>query len=298
MPIIPNYSKAMSFTPPPTLWKMEVSNGGVAGSNSCLMMFGGDTYNTSWPYWYPGSGNFCVETWVYMTGTNTYGTIWTMGGDNSIVSADLGICFANESPTYGADGVHWVLQGCLQGTTGGTVGTIYNSNTDPLNNNWILVNTWNHVAMTRNSNTISLWVNGTLSNTYTYSSSINNPSSTGATIDMYGVTAVSRYNAGNSGYNFSGFTRNTRYTVGNAVYTSAFTPPPINVRLFPLTGTYFNVNPVQNSGDFSYDPGNPIYIYSAMNEIPTPQYNYSISTINTTQQGDQTGYGPSFTTYY
>lgn len=298
MPIIPNYPRAMSFTPPPTLWKAEVVNGGFGGTSACVFMFGDNTYNTSWPYWYPGSSSFCVESWVYMTSLNTYNTIWTMGGDNSIVSADIGICFANESPTYGADGVHWVLQGCLQGTTGGTVGTIYNSNTDPLNNNWILVNTWNHVAMTRTSNTVNLWVNGTLSNTYSYSSSINNPSSTTATIGMYGVQAFNRYNAGNSGYNFSGYTRNTRYTVGNDIYTSAFTPPPINLRLFPVTGTYFNVNPVQNSGDFGYDPGSATWAYPWMNEIPNSSYNYSISSINSTTSGDQTGRTPSFTSYY
>jgi hypothetical protein len=280
---------------------MGASNaGGLAYAGANLTMYGatGNPYNTNWGSWYPGIGNFCIETWAYCTGNGGSGlaTVWTLGGTNVSYNADLGLGLLNASPTYGNDNTHYQLVASLLGTSG-TWGTIINDGTsDPLNNAFVLVNTWNHLAVTRNSGTLNLWVNGVLSYTTTYSTSITNPSTSSATIGMYGTNVVSRYNVGDAGYNYTGTTRNTRYTVGNAVYTSTFTPPPITAFLPPINGTYFKMEPVVNSGNFSFDPGITSG-YTFLNEIKDPTANYAINSNSYSQQGDVSGYGPGIAIY-
>jgi hypothetical protein len=300
MPISTNFSAAQSFNPPPALWQMSVNNSQAFTNPGCsLYMSGGDgnPTNTNWASWYPGSGDFCIETWAYFTGIQATTTIWTLGGLNVLPSADLGLGLVNNSATYGADGVHWQLAASLQGVTGGN-GTIINpGDVDPLNNNFILQNTWNHLAMTRQSGTLNLWVNGTLSYTTSFSASITNPSSTSATIGMFGVQAVSRYNGGYIEYDYTGNTRNTRYTVGSGVYTGTFTPPNIASFLPPLSGTYYNMAPMVNSGDISFDPGSSPYVYTFTNEIKDPTANYAITSASYTQTGDASTLGAGITYY-
>ena len=219
-----------------------------------------------------------------------------MGGTNVGINADLGLSLLNASPTYGTDSIHYQLVGSMAGVSG-TWGTVINDGTsDPLNNAFVVVNTWNHLAITRRSGRLWFYVNGVLSYTTFYSTSITNPSSTSATIGMYGTNVISRYNAGDAGYNYSGYTRNARYTVGNAVYVGSFTPPPITAFLPPITGTYFKMEPVANSGNFSYDPG----ISSGrtfLNEIKDPTANYAINSNSYSTTGDVSGYGPGLTIY-
>jgi hypothetical protein len=115
---------------------------------------------------------------------------------------------------------------------------------------------------------------------------------------MFGTQILSRYNSGNTAYNFTGWTRNTRYTVGNAVYNGPFTPPNIASFLPPLNGTYFKIEPMSNSGDYSYDPGNPTFGgYSFTNEIDDPTANYSIFPNSSSNQGDVSNYGAGLAYY-
>ena len=74
---------------------------------------------------------------------------------------------------------------------------------------------WHHVAMTRSSGTITLWVDGVASGTYA------------AGAESYGVAASSP-KIGNSvvGYQeATGFVDEVRVLKGRAAYTSNFTPP-------------------------------------------------------------------------
>jgi len=299
MPISPSFSKYQGFNPPPALWMMSVNNNQPFNNPGCSLYMNGNNssaYNTNWASWYPGVGNFCIETWAYFSGNQQLSTIWTLGGGNSSIDADLGLGLLNNSATYGTDGIHWQLAVSMQGTAS-TYGTVVNTGTaDPLNSNFITTNTWNHLAVTRSSGTLNLWVNGTLSYTTTYSASITNPSATGAIMGMFGVQAPSRYNAGNIVYNFTGWTRNTRYTVGNAVYTSAFTPPNIASFLPPITGSYFKIAPVVNSGDIAFDPGST-YPYIFTNEIKDPSANYAIDAASYTISGDGSSTGAGMAYY-
>jgi hypothetical protein len=128
MPISPSFSAVQGFNPPPALWMMTVNNNQFNNAGSSLYMYGGDTYNTTWPSWYPGVGNFCIETWAYFYGTQTLSSIWTMGGSNVSLDADLAIGLLNASPTFGGDGVNWQLVVSMQGATG-AYGTVVNPGT-------------------------------------------------------------------------------------------------------------------------------------------------------------------------
>lgn len=301
MPISPSFSASRGFNPPNRLWIMDANNGGAFSAGANLTMYGSDTnaYNLNWASWYPGIGDFCIETWAYCVGSggSTLASVWTLGGTNISYNADLALGLLNQSPTYGADGVNYQLVVSVAGHTATTWGTVLNDGTtDPLNNAFVVANTWNHLAVTRNSGTLNLWVNGVLSYTASYSTSITNPSTTSATIGMYGTNTYNRYNTGDVGYNYVGYTRNTRYTVGNAVYTSTFTPPNIANFLPPITGTYFKMEPVCNSGDFGVDPGVQ-YQYTYTNEIKDPSANYAINPNSYSISGDQSGVGPGITIY-
>jgi len=75
------------------------------------------------------------------------------------------------------------------------------------------LNTWNHVAVVRNSNTFTLYVNGV---------SVSSASSSGGGTDGGQPVFIGDY--GDGGYSFHGFISNARIVKGTAVYTSNFTP--------------------------------------------------------------------------
>jgi uncharacterized protein (DUF427 family) len=81
-------------------------------------------------------------------------------------------------------------------------------------NNAFALNTWSHVAVVRNSNTFTLYVNGTSIATATNSAAVTDGSEP-LTIGDYG----------GGSYPFAGYISNARIVKGTAVYTAAFTPP-------------------------------------------------------------------------
>jgi len=84
----------------------------------------------------------------------------------------------------------------------------------------VKVNTWYHIALVKNSTTMTLYVNGTSEGTVTVSGSINSG------INPLTFGRLGSYN----GYYSAGYISNFRYVVGTAVYTSNFTPSTV-----PLT---------------------------------------------------------------
>jgi len=77
----------------------------------------------------------------------------------------------------------------------------------------VSLNTWNHVAYTRNGSTLTRYINGTANGTATWSANL-----TGSSFLIGGSTA------GNVGY-LTGNIDDFRITVGVARYTANFTPP-------------------------------------------------------------------------
>jgi hypothetical protein len=146
-----------------------------------------------------GTGDWTVECWVYKTNSTQgmiFDTLALTGGTTDAIriyiNASNAISFYKYSTAL---------------TTGGSV----------------TLNTWNHVAVVRQSSEIKIYLNGTQVNTtYTdtgsnYTCGANRPSSG---IDGYD----------NSSNPFQGYISNLRAVKGTAVYTSNFTPSTI-----PLT---------------------------------------------------------------
>jgi hypothetical protein len=83
-------------------------------------------------------------------------------------------------------------------------------------------NQWNHIAITREVNTLKIWVNGALSKTISVSGALME--------NTAGLAIGSRFTSG--GDTFPGYISNFRIVIGTALYTAAFTPPTS-----PLTTT-------------------------------------------------------------
>jgi hypothetical protein len=77
----------------------------------------------------------------------------------------------------------------------------------------IVANQWQHIALTRNSNTIRMFVNGVLDAT------------TATRSGTYYSSGAMRIGASGINENFTGYISNMRILNGTALYTSPFTPP-------------------------------------------------------------------------
>jgi len=138
------------------------------------------------------TGDFTVEAWVYMTTINSYNMIF--GADNGASSDYFGI----RSTT-----IELAISNAAYPAWSFTFAT----------------GVWYHVAVTRNSNTLKAFVNGTeltLASGSATNSSQYFQSSVAMLLGRYGNTSTPHY--------FTGNISNARIVKGTALYTSAFTP--------------------------------------------------------------------------
>jgi hypothetical protein len=147
-----------------------------------------------------GSGDFTIESWVYIIARGSSGT-----------------CFAG---TWAASGRGWIWistptqHGFVYSTNGTNETSILSTYTIPLN-------IWTHLATVRNGNTVTNYANGV---------SIGNGSVTGVTIStptqpLYiGANKQDADSSGNA-YQMNGYIDEFRITKGVARYTANFTPP-------------------------------------------------------------------------
>jgi Concanavalin A-like lectin/glucanases superfamily/Fibronectin type III domain len=142
-----------------------------------------------------GTGDFTVETWVYLNNLGGYNMIFenggAAGGDTSGFS--LGVT---------------VTTGKLYLYTNGTF--IITGTTT------LSLSTWYHVAITRNAGTTTLWVNGVNNGT-----SVTSYNYTGTGVSGQGVLIGK--NAASGEY-IRGYLSNYRVVKGTAVYNANFTP--------------------------------------------------------------------------
>jgi len=137
-----------------------------------------------------GTGSFTVELWVYPTVASATALVDFRATSTAIFGQ---IYFAADLT------VHFYLP------------------TDIATSNTLTLNAWNHVAISRQSNTLKMFING---------------------VSGYSATNSNNYNAGglrigagiNGGNILTGNLSNLRIVVGTGVYTSNFTPP-----IAPLT---------------------------------------------------------------
>jgi hypothetical protein len=140
-----------------------------------------------------GTGDFTWECWVYPTSSADYQcfidtrTQPLEGGDDT--GFYFGTNFNTLAPIYYTDGLQ------LESTES------------------ITLNAWNHVALTRNSGTVTLWVNGTSGGTQSNATDLTQQ----------------RVFIGGDGLggalNLIGNISNLRIVKGQALYTNNFTPP-------------------------------------------------------------------------
>ena len=146
-----------------------------------------------------GSGNFTIECWVFLAKVAENAFIGRSPFDNT----------NNE----------WVFQSgpsnnirFAYSTNGSDSQTVLESTTN------IPISTWTHVAVVRNSSTLTFYINGTSVG----SSSISATIYSGNTTTTIGSYAQSAYPTGYAVPN--GYLSNIRLVKGTAVYTSNFTP--------------------------------------------------------------------------
>ena len=154
--------------------------------------------------WNIGSGeNFTVEGWIYLTAAQA---------NYRMILSDY------NSTTPSASQYIAVTAAGVEVQVGGAAGTIASCSYS------FAQNTWYHLAAVRNSNTVSIYVNGT-------GQTVSQPSQSGAFIHQGNILYVGRW-GGTTAYEWVGYIDDLRITKGIARYTGNFTPPN---KAFPNT---------------------------------------------------------------
>ena len=159
------------------------------GTTSAYFDGSGDVLNSpAGPQFNFGTGDFTVEFWMYKTSSTSFQRIVAYGGFTA--TGNFQVEAGNDTSLV----IH--INGAFVSTT------VPN-----------LLNSWVHVAVTRQSGSVRLFTNGTLRSTNTQAGSVGqtNPFSVGAIYD-----ASSPY---------TGYIDDLRVTNGYARYTADFTPP-------------------------------------------------------------------------
>jgi len=154
-----------------------------------------------------GTGDFTWELWVYVFGISGYQTFIE----------------SRSTPSSGSsDGFYFGL------STGSLNPAAFT--TSPVLTSSIVVtpNAWNHVALTRQSGTLTIWVNGASAGSVSNSTNLTNQS-----ISVGGNGSVS--------LPLNGYASNVRMIKGTAVYTATFTPPTAPVTAVSGTSLLANM---------------------------------------------------------
>jgi hypothetical protein len=173
-----------------------------------------------------GTGDFCLEAWVYPTATGTFRTIFdfrnsTPGDSNGII---VGITDADALYFYYNFGYRI-----------GPAGSVP-------------INTWTHVALSRQSGSTKAWINGAQVGA-TYSDSNNYP--------QRGL----RIGADpNGAFAFTGYIDDVRIVKGAAIYTGAFVAPTTQLTTTPNTVLLLNFNGTNGSTTFEDTTNGAQYI--------------------------------------
>jgi len=171
-----------------------------------------------------GSGAFTIEAWVYINsfpagGVPTYGLSTLYASGDSDVGTDVRILVAKGSS--------------LGGYTDGVVLTINSTPIATSGSFTFNANTWYHVAVTRSSNSIYIFIDGVLKSTTTYSSAF-------PTASTYGPSIGATQYRGAPSYLLTGYISGLRVLKGTAQYTATFTPPTAPLTAIANTSLLLN----------------------------------------------------------
>ena len=152
-----------------------------------------------------GTGDFCFETWVYLTALPASFGDLICKGTNNAGTFEISVISTGKLGFY-------------------TTVSVFQSVAA------LTVNQWFHVALTRSGTTLRLFINGILDTTVTsFTTDFNNT----------GSLLAGAFGSG-TGNNLSGYLSSYRCVKGDAVYTSAFTPP--TAPLTAITNTSLLLN--------------------------------------------------------
>ena len=211
-----NFAFTVTGTPSAQPWSPFAPTSAYSTSvNGGSMYFNGSTDYLSVPSnsGFVPSGDFTIECWCYLNNLTNYRRLITSGVNNG--SANWGFT---------------VL-------TNGTINFYTAANTTSnITTGTLAINQWNHVAVSRSSSTLRIFINGVVAGTFTNSITLNN----GANVSL----AIGADSGGTDG-NVNGYISNARIVNGTAVYTANFTPP--TAPLTAITNTSLLLNGI-NAG--------------------------------------------------
>jgi hypothetical protein len=191
-----------------------LNNGSLLFSGSNYLSVAGGTGTSM------GTGDFTWECWVYPTSSSGY----------------QAFIDTRTSPLTGGD-----TTGFYFGTNINTLKPMYYTNGLQLQSTLnMTLNAWNHVALTRNSGTVTLWVNGASGGTKS--------DTTNLTDQRVFVGGTSQSGSG-TGLLLTGSISNLRMVKGAVIYTTTFTPAG---PLTAVSGTQLLLN-TTNDANFLKD---------------------------------------------
>ena len=154
-----------------------------------------------------GTGDFTVECWLNREALSNDDTIWAT------------------TAAEGSSSLFWYFNS--SGNLRAYLGEGTSERASSSNN--IIKGRWYHVALTRESGTVNMWVDG-----------VSKYSASSVTVNVGSSTQNFIIGDGNTGYNgnaymFLGHISNLRIQKGKAEYTAAFTPPTTRLNVTPET---------------------------------------------------------------
>ena len=203
--------------------KLSDANVGGSGFVPGVDTQGFTTSTSSWGDF--GTGDFSIEAWVYP------GSYDSVGG------------FRVFDTRAGSAVAPWMFG--VRNSSNPFIDFMYGSSARITGSISISLNAWTHIAVTRQSGTVRLFVNGVLDTSATITSSINCGTSTPRILKII-----------DSGTSPEGYASNIRVVKGTAVYTSAFTPP--TEPLTAVTNTSLLI--LQSPEPFTDNSGNSLAI--------------------------------------
>ncbi|MDD2870984.1 MAG: prepilin-type N-terminal cleavage/methylation domain-containing protein [Candidatus Gracilibacteria bacterium] len=165
-------------------------------SDSANLIYFDDLYNLS-------NTDFTIETWINLssyTGRSVYGTIFSKKQSTTDYDYTLYVDGINKSVVFGY----------------GTTSTAVNTLSSPINT--IDLNTWYHIAVSKNGNTIRLFINGEEVNSTSINENIRNRN----VISYFGISFSQ------ADRDYSGYIDEFRLTKGYSRYNSSFETPTRN----------------------------------------------------------------------
>ena len=200
-------------------------SGGTAGGS--LLFTGtsaayvGFSYGLTGPLYWGNNQNFTMEFWTYP---------FSLGANTNFVN------IGTYKQAYGSEYVMFITSSSGAIFISGGSGTCAAGYTSTFPSN-IQANTWTHVALVRNNNNLTSYVNGVAGST------VSAPGAAQPNSNRYDLAGPNGFWFGINSTNWTAFSpttlngrmTNIRYVVGSAVYTGPFTPP--TTPLTPIVNT-------------------------------------------------------------